>query len=138
MFSFGQLDETAAARTVERRALPRRLCDRHDWRSPSIPCPDRQQLVEIAVIVAVGRVLVYRGIGTDCVPDSISMARDYHRVGADAVVAVLASYYQLNAAEMESCLAYIARGAPGHFLILSIPQTRHGQYQDTCPGFGRL
>ena len=66
------------------------------------------------------------------------MARDYHRVGADAVVAVLASYYQLNAAEMESCLAYIARGAPGHFLILSIPQTRHGQYQDTCPGFGRL
>ncbi len=59
-------------------------------------------------------------------------------VGADAVVAVLASYYQLNAAEMESCLAYIARGAPGYFLILNIPQTRHGQYQDTCPSFGRL
>ena len=121
VFSFGQLDETAAARTVERRALPRRLCDRHDWRSPSIPCPDRQQLVEIVVIVAVGRVLVYGRIGNDCVPGSISVARDYHRAGADAVVAVLPCYYQLNEAEMESGLAFLAPGTLGHLLIYNIP-----------------
>jgi len=123
--STGRLDEAAAARMVERLAMHRLgvFVLGTTGEAPSIPVADRQRLVEIAVQVAAGRVLVYGGIGSDCVPDSISMARDYHRAGADAVVAVLPSYYQLNAAEMEACLTHIARGTPGQLLIYNIPLT---------------
>jgi 4-hydroxy-tetrahydrodipicolinate synthase len=123
--STGQLDEAAAARMVERLAAHRLgvFVLGTTGEAPSIPFADRQRLVEIAVKVAAGRVLVYGGIGTDCVPDSITMARDYHRAGADAVVALLPSYFQLNAAEMESCLAHIARSAPGDLLIYNMPLT---------------
>lgn len=123
--STGQLDEAAAARMVERLAAHRLgvFVLGTTGEAPSIPFADRQRLVEIAVKVAAGRVLVYGGIGSDCVPDSVKMARDYHRAGADAVVALLPSYYQLNAAEMEACLAHIARGAAGPLLIYNMPLT---------------
>lgn len=121
----GQLDEAAAARMVERLAAHRLgvFVLGTTGEAPSIPFAQRQRLVEIAVRVAAGRVLVYGGIGTDCVPDAIAMAHAYLQAGADAVVALLPSYYQLDAAEMEACLAHIARETPGPLVIYNMPLT---------------
>jgi dihydrodipicolinate synthase/N-acetylneuraminate lyase len=121
----GVLDEPAAARMVARLA-------EHGLgvfvlgttgEAPSIPPSQRDRLVEIAVKTAAGRVVVYGGIGSDCVSASIEMARSYLRLGADAVVAILPAYYLLNGAEMHACLEHIAREIPGPLLIYNMPQT---------------
>jgi dihydrodipicolinate synthase/N-acetylneuraminate lyase len=123
--SSGTLDEPAAGRMVARLA-------EHGLgvfvlgttgEAPSIPAAQRDRLVEIAVKAAAGRVPVYGGIGSDCLADSIAMARSYLRLGVGAVVSLLPAYYLLNAAEMQACLERIARETPGPLLIYNMPQT---------------
>lgn len=123
--SSGALDEPAAERMVARLA-------EHGLgvfvlgttgEAPSIAPPQRDRLVEIAVKTAAGRVVVYGGIGSDCVSGAIEMARSYLRLGVDAVVSLLPAYYLLNAAEMHACLEQIARETPGPLLIYNMPQT---------------
>ena len=121
----GILDEAAVARMVAR------LAEHHlgvfvlgtTGEAPSIPMAQRERLVALAVQTAAGRVPVYGGIGSDCVADSISMARAYLRLGADAVVSLLPGYYLLNSAEMQACFERIAGETPGPVLLYNIPQT---------------
>ena len=123
--SSGTLDDSAAERMVARLA-------EHGLgvfvlgttgEASSIPVTQRERLVEIAVKTAAGRVVVYGGIGADCVGGAIDMGRSYLRLGVDAVVSLLPSYYLLNAAEMHACLEHIARETPGPLLIYNMPQT---------------
>lgn len=121
----GDLDEPAAARMVARLAENSLgvFVLGTTGEAPSIPTPQRERLVEIAVATAAGRVPVYGGIGADCVSTSIAMGRRYLQLGADAVVSLLPSYYILNPAEMETCLEQIAREISGPVLIYNMPQT---------------
>lgn len=123
--STGALDEPAAERMVAR------LADHGlgvfvlgtTGEAPSIPARERERLVEIAVRTAAGRVVVYGGIGSDCISGSVEMGRRYLELGVDAVVALLPAYYLLNASEMEACLERIARDVAGPILIYNMPQT---------------
>lgn len=121
----GALDECAAERIIAR------LVDNGlgvfvlgtTGEAQSMPVALRRRLVEIAVANASKKVPVYAGIGDNCVGDSIAAGRDFLRHGVDAVVAHLPSYYPLNAAEMESYFAGLAKGVPGPLVIYNIPQT---------------
>ena len=123
--SSGSLDESAAARMVCR------LADHGlgvfvlgtTGEAPSIPAAQRERLVQIAVTTAATRVPVYGGIGSDCVTDSIAMARAYLRLGVNAVVSLLPAYYVLGPAEMEACFERIAGEIPGPVLLYNMPQT---------------
>ncbi len=91
----------------------------------SIPVPERRRLVEIAATVAAGRVPVFAGVGDNCVSDSLFAAHDYLKVGADAVVAHLPSYYTLTPAEMRAYFETLAAGVRGPLIVYNIPQTTH-------------
>jgi 4-hydroxy-tetrahydrodipicolinate synthase len=121
----GLLDEAAAVRLVARLAEHQLgvFVLGTTGEASSIPMTQRERLVELAVQTAAGRVSVFGGIGTDCVADSIKMARAYLRVGADAVVSLLPGYYLLNPAEMQACFERIAGETPGPLLIYNMPQT---------------
>jgi dihydrodipicolinate synthase/N-acetylneuraminate lyase len=121
----GQLDEAAAVRMVARLAEHQLgvFVLGTTGEAPSIPLAQRERLVELAVQAAGGRVPVFGGIGSDCVADSITMARAYLRLGADAVVSLLPGYYVLNPAEMQACFERIGGETPGSVLIYNMPQT---------------
>jgi len=121
----GLVDETAAVRMVTRLAEHKLgvFVLGTTGEAPSVPIAQRERLVEIAVRTAAGRVPVFGGIGSDCVADSISMARAYLRLGADAVVSLLPAYYLLTAAEMQACFERIASETPGPLLVYNMPQT---------------
>ncbi|MBE2214966.1 MAG: dihydrodipicolinate synthase family protein [Opitutaceae bacterium] len=91
----------------------------------SIPGSERRRLVEIVATVTRGRVPVFAGIGDNCVGDSVSAAHDYLKVGADAVVAHLPSYYTLTPAEMRAYFETLADGIHGSLILYNIPQTTH-------------
>jgi dihydrodipicolinate synthase/N-acetylneuraminate lyase len=123
----GILDETAAARMVARLAEHQLgvFVLGTTGEAPSIPLMQRERLVELAVQTAAGRVPVFGGIGSDCVSDSIAMARTYLRLGVDAVVSLLPGYYLLNPAEIQACFEHIVDETPGPVIIYNMPQTTH-------------
>jgi dihydrodipicolinate synthase/N-acetylneuraminate lyase len=123
--STGALDEPAAERLVAHLAT-------NDigvfvlgttGEGASIPHTARVRLIEIAVKTSAGRVPVYAGIGDNCVSESIECGRAWLKLGADAVVAHLPSYYLLSPAEMQSCIELLAREIKGAFVLYNIPQT---------------
>lgn len=121
----GLVDEAAAVRMVARLAEHKLgvFVLGTTGEAPSVPLAQRERLVEIAVQTAAGRVPVFGGIGTDCVPDAIAMAKSFLRLGADAVVSLLPAYYILTPTEMEACFDRIAGETPGPVLIYNMPQT---------------
>jgi 4-hydroxy-tetrahydrodipicolinate synthase len=91
----------------------------------SIAAAERRRLVEIVATTTRGRVPVFAGIGDNCIGDSICAAHDYLKVGADAVVAHLPSYYMLTPAEMRAYFETLAEGIRGPLILYNIPQTTH-------------
>jgi len=123
----GRLDEAASVRMVNRLAENRLgvFVLGTTGEAPSVSLAQRERLVELAVQTAAGRVPVFGGIGTDCVGDSIIMARAFIRFGADAVVSLLPGYYPLTPTEMQGFFERIAGETPGPVLIYNMPQTTH-------------
>lgn len=89
----------------------------------SIAPAARARLVEIAVKTAAGRVPVYAGLADNCLASSIEAGRKWLRLGVDAVVATLPSYYLLSPAEMQACYEGLAREIKGPLLLYNIPST---------------
>jgi 4-hydroxy-tetrahydrodipicolinate synthase len=89
----------------------------------SIPAAQRERLVTLALAAAGGRVPVYAGISANCAADSVARARAYLRLGVDAVVAALPSYYLLESAEISAYFELLAREIHGPLLLYNIPQT---------------
>jgi len=123
--AIGALDEPAAERLVGHLA-------RNDMgvfvlgttgEAASIPPAARARLVEIAVKTAAGRVPVYAGICDNCLSTSTEAGRHWLRLGADAVVAPLSSYYLLSPSEMQACYELLAREIQGSLVLYNIPQT---------------
>ena len=89
----------------------------------SIPAPARARLVEIAVKNAAGRVPVYAGLSDNCFLGSSEAARTWLRLGVDAVVAPLPSYYLLTPAEMQAWYERLVHEINGPLVLYNIPQT---------------
>jgi len=89
----------------------------------SMPLRMRCELVRTTVDCVKGRALVYAGIGNNCMSDSIEIASASLELGANALVAHLASYYSLNATEMFDYYALLAKRIKGPLVLYNIPAT---------------
>jgi 4-hydroxy-tetrahydrodipicolinate synthase len=68
---------------------------------------------------------VYAGIADNCAANAISAGRRYLESGVDAVVALLPSYYPLNAFEMRDYFRLLADEIHGSIVLYNIPPTTH-------------
>ena len=123
--SDGELDDVAVRRIIDRLAACQLgifilgTTGEAASTSPAL----RRRFVQLAVEHAAGRVLVYAGIGDNCVATSIAAGYEYLHLGVDAVVALLPSYYVLEPPEMQAYFEYLAANVPGPLIIYNIPQT---------------
>src|SRR5512146_1795888 len=55
----------------------------------------RRRVVEVVVEAAKGRVPVVAGVASTTIADAVSQARDYEKLGADGILAILEAYFPL-------------------------------------------
>ena len=89
----------------------------------SIPERDRTELVEWMVGAAGGKAMVYAGLSSNVLEDAADMARRYHDLGADAVVAHPPSYYPITGDDMRRYFALLADRVSGPLVLYNIPVT---------------
>ena len=91
----------------------------------SVPRTMRSRLVAIAVEHVGARAMTYAGIGDNCLAHSVDAAEQYFRLGIDAVVAHLPSYYALSPEEQSEYYAALVERIPGPLMLYNIPSTTH-------------
>ncbi|WP_415907450.1 dihydrodipicolinate synthase family protein [Oleiharenicola sp. Vm1] len=121
----GRLDEAGAERLVAHVAASGcgLLVAGTTGEVASLPDAVRRRFVEIAVRVAAGRVPVFACVAHNCLADSVALAREHLRQGADAVVAMLPNYFKLEPAEMRRYFEQLADATPGPVYLYNIPAT---------------
>jgi 4-hydroxy-tetrahydrodipicolinate synthase len=93
--------------------------------SASISPPDKRRVIEATIKHTAGRAMVYAGIASNCLRESIEAAANYKQLGVQAVVAHVASYYPLTDSEVESYFQRLADGVPLPLVLYNIPATTH-------------
>jgi dihydrodipicolinate synthase/N-acetylneuraminate lyase len=93
--------------------------------APSAPHTMRSRLVAITVEHVGDRAMTYAGIGDNSLAHSVQAAEEYLRLGVDAVVAHLPSYYALSPEEQYDYYAALAEQIPGPLMLYNIPSTTH-------------
>ncbi len=124
----GDLDEPAVARIIDyliKGGVHGIFVLGTTGEAALVPRPMRTRLVTIAVERAAGRVTTYAGICDNCLVHSIEAAEEYARLGIDALVAHLPSYYSLSPAEQEEYYITLASRIPRPLLVYNIPGTTH-------------
>ncbi len=91
--------------------------------SASISMTEKQRLVEAAAGSTNNRALVYAGISSNCLDESIAMAKSYIDLGADILVAHVPYYYSLNDNEIFRYFMTLADRITGSLMIYNIPMT---------------
>jgi len=91
----------------------------------SLPQRARRELARLAVERVAGRCLVYAGIGSNCLEESVTAGREYLALGAHAVVAHLPAYYPLAPADMVDYYRLLADRLEGPLVIYNMPPTTH-------------
>lgn len=123
----GRLDEEALARVVDLMAQSGHgaFVLGTTGEAPSVPVEARRRVVRRAVAAAAGRIPVLAGIAGNCLDDAVAAGKEYLRLGADAVVALPPSYFQLSPSELHEFLDAVVLGVGGPVFIYNIPQTTH-------------
>jgi 4-hydroxy-tetrahydrodipicolinate synthase len=85
----------------------------------------RRRLIELTTEHVTRRVLVYAGIGDDCLDKSVAAAAESILQGVEAVVAHLPCYFTLQPEEMLSYYLHLMERIEGPLIIYSIPSTTH-------------
>jgi len=93
----------------------------------SIHPDDKRKLVAATVKHVGGRAMVYAGIASNCLRESIEAAAEYQQLGVEAVVAHMPSYYPLNDAEIEAYFFRLADAVRLPLVLYNIPVTTHHQ-----------
>ncbi len=93
--------------------------------SASIGRSEKKKLVEATVKAASGKSVVYAGISSNAIMDSIEDAHHYHDLGADVFVATMTSYYPADADQMVRYFTMLADKVPAPLIIYNIPATTH-------------
>lgn len=69
--------------------------------------------------------ILYAGISSNCLEESVDLARHCFDAGIDVVVATVPSYYLLSEDEMKKYFELLADRAGGPVMIYNIPSTTH-------------
>ncbi|PTN09539.1 dihydrodipicolinate synthase family protein [Mangrovibacterium marinum] len=89
----------------------------------SLSFQQKKDLVEATVEVAKGKAVVYAGISSNCLPESIEMAKCFADMGADVVVANVPSYYPLTDAQAARFCEQLADASPAPLIFYNITAT---------------
>jgi dihydrodipicolinate synthase/N-acetylneuraminate lyase len=89
----------------------------------SISGIEKQKLIEAATGYTKNRALVYAGISSNCLDESITMAKSYMDLGVDVLVAHAPYYYSLHEDETFRYFMKLADGIAGPLVIYNIPKT---------------
>jgi 4-hydroxy-tetrahydrodipicolinate synthase len=126
--SSGELDADAAGRLIEwmvRGGVHGVFVLGTTGEAASLPLPARRELARLAVECAAGRCLVYAGIGSNCLEESVAAGREYLAMGAHAVVAHLPAYYAITPADMVAYYRLLADRLEGPLVLYNMPPTTH-------------
>jgi len=93
--------------------------------SASIHSREKVFLVENTVRAVAGRAVVYAGISGNCLRESVEFAQTYKKLGVDAAVAHVCSYYPLSDQEIEEYFLRLADEIPLPLVLYNIPATTH-------------
>jgi len=63
---------------------------------PYLTWPQRRQVVEVVIKAAKGRVPVVAGVASTTIADAQMQAREYERLGADGILAILEAYFPIR------------------------------------------
>ena len=91
----------------------------------SVPDSARPAFVEAVVKQTAGRIPTYAGIASNCLGNSIELAKKYFDLGMNAMVANLPSYYPLTADHMLKYYETLAESVPGPLMVYNITITTH-------------
>ncbi|MBS1660545.1 MAG: dihydrodipicolinate synthase family protein [Bacteroidetes bacterium] len=91
----------------------------------SLPVALKQEYVRQAGRLKEEGDVLYVGIGSNCLSDSVEAARFAFGEGADVVVATLPSYYALTEVQISGYFERLASKVGGPLIIYNIPATTH-------------
>jgi dihydrodipicolinate synthase/N-acetylneuraminate lyase len=69
--------------------------------------------------------VLYAGVSSNCLEESVELAKHCFDAGVDVVAATLPSYYVLSEQEMKTYFEHLADHAGGPVIIYNIPATTH-------------
>src|SRR5580698_6161776 len=82
----------------------------------------RAEAVRATVEAAAGRVPVVAGVAATATADAVAQARDYQKLGADGILAILESYFPLAEPQVESYFRAIADAVDVPVVLYTNPQ----------------
>jgi dihydrodipicolinate synthase/N-acetylneuraminate lyase len=91
----------------------------------SLPLRIRQDYIRLAARLKKREGLLYAGISSNCVEDSVELARFGFGEGVDVAVAALPSYYILTGDQVKKYIERLAERIGGPLMIYNIPATTH-------------
>src|SRR5712675_2149536 len=86
---------------------------------------DREQraaVVKTTIAAAAGRVPVVAGVAATATADAVAQAKNYQRLGADGILAILESYFPLKDAQVEAYFRAIADEVDIPVVLYTNPQ----------------
>jgi 4-hydroxy-tetrahydrodipicolinate synthase len=82
----------------------------------------RRTVVQTAIEAADKRVPVVAGVASTAIADAVEQAKDYQRLGADGILAILEAYFPLKDAQVESYFRAIADAVDIPVVLYTNPQ----------------
>jgi 4-hydroxy-tetrahydrodipicolinate synthase len=82
----------------------------------------RAAIVQATIEAAARRVPVVAGVASTATADAVAQARDYQRMGANGILAILEAYFPLRDAEVESYFRAIADAVDIPVVLYTNPQ----------------
>jgi 4-hydroxy-tetrahydrodipicolinate synthase len=82
----------------------------------------RTSVVQATIEAAKGRVPVVAGVASTTTADAVAQAKQYQKLGADGILAILEAYFPLGDAQVESYLRAIADAVDIPVVIYTNPQ----------------
>jgi len=91
----------------------------------SLPQSVKQEYLQVAVQHKNAGDVLYAGISSNILEESVAFADQCFEAGIDVVVATLPNYYPLTADQMKAYFEQLANNVPGPLMIYNIPPTVH-------------
>jgi len=93
--------------------------------SASLPYSLKQEYIKAAAKLKTKETILYAGISSNCLQESIDLAMEAFDAGVDVVAATLPSYYALSESQMKQYFEQLAEQIAGPVIIYNIPATTH-------------
>jgi dihydrodipicolinate synthase/N-acetylneuraminate lyase len=93
--------------------------------APSLPIEIKKAYIRKAAAIKRDKTVLYAGISSDCLNDSVEFAKFCFDHGVDAVAATLPSYYTLTESQMKKYFIGLAEAIKAPMIIYNIPATTH-------------